>query len=37
MANAAFFFISKRFNEVNVGRFLDKLSSLKNDAELILR
>lgn len=38
MASAAFFFISNRFNEINVGRCLDKLvSSLEPNVEFVLR
>lgn len=38
MASAAFFFISKRFNEINVGRCLDKLvSKVANGVEPDLR
>lgn len=33
MASTAFFFISKRFNEINVGRSLDKLISCLSDNE----
>jgi len=38
MASAAFFFISKRFNEINVGRCLDKsVSTAANSVEPDLR
>ena len=37
IASEAFFFISKRFNEINVGRLLDKTyEHYRNDVERLL-